>query len=215
MIELLEVGFKLFFTLFCATSPFLLIGLIFFFLKKRRNKKYDIPTPTSPTTTNTTPVNYQNANHTHQTGLQNPFESSINKDDIDEFYDNTICPYRQKYLLTKNEWYFYKDLKQIADELNLVVLAKIRMADLVEVNLSDKNQWRVYFNKISKKHIDFALALPDNLKIVLLIELDDNTHNEKQYERDRFIESVYKKTGYKLLRVHNSKNLKEKIETLL
>lgn len=89
------------------------------------------------------------------------------------------------------------------------------MADLVEVNVADKNQWSTYFNKISRKHIDFALALPDNLKIVLLVELDDNTHNEKQYERDRFIESVYKKTGYKLLRVHNTKNLKEKIETLL
>ncbi len=137
------------------------------------------------------------------------------KESIDEYYQNQYIPYRPKYFLTKNELYFYKELKKIADEKNLVVLSKVRVADLVEVEPMDRGQWQTYFNKINRKHVDFALANPQNLKIELLIELDDYSHNDKQYERDRFLEAVYKKTNYKLLRVKGIVNLKENIEGTL
>lgn len=138
-----------------------------------------------------------------------------NKENIDEYYNNQYIPYRPKYFLTKNELYFYKELKEIAKENNLVVLAKIRLADLVEVEPMYKSKWQTYFNKINKKHVDFALANPQNLQIKLLIELDDYSHNEQQYERDRFVEAIYNKTGYKLLRVKGTFNLKEKVEGTL
>lgn len=48
--------------------------------------------------------------------------------------DAEKLPYRKKYLLTKNEYGFYKNLKEIADKYGYAVLAKIRFADLVEVN---------------------------------------------------------------------------------
>lgn len=124
-------------------------------------------------------------------------------------------PYRKKLLLTKNEWAFYKGLKPVADELGYSILAKIRVADLVEVTSKDRSEWQTYFNKINKKHIDFALAKPENLQIELLIELDDSTHNEKQAKRDEFIDRLYSQTGYKLLRVRGSGNVKEKIQTVL
>lgn len=124
-------------------------------------------------------------------------------------------PYKKKLLLTKNEWSFYKALKPAADELGYTVLAKIRVADLVEVAVSDRSEWQKYFNKINKKHIDFALAKPENLQIVLLIELDDNSHNDAQKKRDEFIEALYKQTGYKLLRTKGMGRLKEAIEAAL
>lgn len=125
-------------------------------------------------------------------------------------------PYRKKLLLTKNEWAFYKELKPIADEMKLSVLAKIRVADLVEVDGSvNKSEWQKYFNKINKKHIDFALANPANLRIELLIELDDNSHNNAQIERDKFVEELYKKTGYAFLRTRGTGDLKNKISTAL
>lgn len=124
-------------------------------------------------------------------------------------------PYKKKLLLTKNEWSFYKALKPAADELGYTVLAKIRVADLVEVTSSDRSEWQKYFNKINKKHIDFALAKPENLQIVLLVELDDNSHNEAQKQRDEFIEALYKQTGYKLLRTKGTGSLKETIEKAL
>ena len=124
-------------------------------------------------------------------------------------------PYKKKLLLTKNEWSFYKSLKPVADELGYSVLAKIRIADLVEVTAKDRSEWQRYFNKINKKHVDFVLAKTDNLQIVLLIELDDNSHNETQKQRDTFIDELYKQTGYKLLRTRGTGDLKEKIESIL
>lgn len=124
-------------------------------------------------------------------------------------------PYKKKLLLTKHEWSFYKSLKPVADELGYSVLAKIRVADLVEVTAKDRSEWQKYFNKVNKKHIDFVLAKPENLQIVLLIELDDNSHNEAQKQRDEFIEALYKQTGYKLLRTRGNAELKEKILSTL
>lgn len=42
-------------------------------------------------------------------------------------------PYHKKFLLTKNEWSFYKNLKKITDRYGLHILAKVRVADLVDV----------------------------------------------------------------------------------
>lgn len=135
---------------------------------------------------------------------------------LGESIKNTkTLPYKKRPLLTKNEWNFYKGLKPAADELGYSILAKIRVADLVEVTAKDRSEWQTYFNKVNKKHIDFALAKPENLEVELLIELDDSTHDELQKERDQFINELYSQTEYKLLRVRNNKNIKEKIENIL
>ncbi len=122
-------------------------------------------------------------------------------------------PYYRKNLLTKNEWAFYKQLKPIADKMNLSILAKVRVADLVDIQKGlTKSEWQTAFNRVNKKHIDFILCNPDNLYPLLLVELDDSTHQqEKQKERDEFVEALYKKTGYKLLRVSGAGNIEEKI----
>lgn len=135
--------------------------------------------------------------------------------EVEEKTETIEMPYKKKYLLTKNEWYFYKGLKPVADELGYTILAKIRVADLIEVVAKDPKEKMAYTNKVNRKHIDFALARPENLKIELLIELDDMSHSTKQKDRDEFIEKLYEKAGYKLLRVHGSGYLKEKIENIL
>jgi hypothetical protein len=122
--------------------------------------------------------------------------------------------YRRKYLLTKHEWDFYKHLKPIADQLGLAVLAKIRMADLVETVSDSNSGYYRGFGKVKAKHVDFALARPENLYIELLIELDDNSH-VKGNKRDAFVESVYAAVGYKLLRVRNEIGLEDNIRTAL
>lgn len=141
------------------------------------------------------------------------FKNKQVSDDSVKITEN--LPYRKKFLLTKNEWAFYKSLKPVADELGYTVLAKIRVADLVEVTAKNRSEWQKYFNKVNKKHVDFVLAKPENLQIVLLIELDDNSHNESQKSRDAFIDALYKQTGYKLLRTRGTAELKEQIETIL
>lgn len=124
--------------------------------------------------------------------------------------------YAKKELLTNNEKYFYNDLKSVAKDLNLCVLAKIRLADLIEiVNSKDNREYYSLFGRIKSKHIDFALA-DEDLKIKLIIELDDKSHLKKSaIKRDKFKDEVLTKCGYTILRATNSNNLKTKIESIL
>lgn len=145
-----------------------------------------------------------------------PFKSRDNKKKINEtnkIYTKENLPYRRKYLLTKNELEFYKYLKIIADELNLCVLSKIRLADLIEVYSHKNNsEYFKYFGKIKAKHIDFALAKKENLEIILLIELDDFSHNRQDRKsRDKFIDKICKQCNYKILHTQDNILLKEKI----
>ncbi len=112
-------------------------------------------------------------------------------------------PYRKTYLLTKNEYAFYQKIRKTAEACQLQILAKIRLADLVEVEeMADKKKWYRYFNQIKSKHIDFAVAR--NMEILFLIELDDRSHEEEsRQKRDIFVNAVLEKTGYQLLRVHH------------
>lgn len=122
-------------------------------------------------------------------------------------------PYRKKYLLTKNEYRFYKSLRPIADTLGLDVLAKIRMGDLVQPLPNwNKSEWYTQWGRVKSRHVDFALVDPASMYVKLLIELDDASHNDTQAkETDQFKNDVYASAGYKLLRVRNEHQLEEKI----
>ena len=130
---------------------------------------------------------------------------------IDE--DIEKLPYRRKFLLTKNEYWFYKSLKEIADKYGFAVLAKIRFADLVEVSAeADKKEYMKYFGKIKSKHIDFILCKKDNLYPELVIELNDSSHNkEDRIKRDEFVKKIAEKVGYKMVFVDGTQNLEETI----
>ena len=141
--------------------------------------------------------------------------------DLDEnavsFDKEEKLPYRRKYLLTKNEYWFYKTLKQIADKNGYSVIAKVRLADLIEVNSEvERKDYLKYFGKIKSKHIDFILCDGENLYPLLLIELNDNSHKkEDRADRDGFIEKIAEKTGYKILFVSGTQGLEEKILSAL
>ena len=134
-------------------------------------------------------------------------ETVGNDEDIEKL------PYRRKFLLTKNEYWFYKSLKEIADKYDFAVLAKIRFADLVEVSAeADKKEYMKYFGKIKSNHIDFILCKKDNLYPELLIELNDSSHNtEDRIKRDEFIKKIAEKVGYKMVFVDGTQNLEETI----
>lgn len=121
---------------------------------------------------------------------------------------------KKDYLLTQTELKFYKLLKQITDELNLVVCPQVTLYQIVQ-NKNFKD-----FNKIQNKSIDFVIAEP-NLKIKLCIELDDYTHNKnKRIKRDEFINKLFADLNIKLIRIpvqnyYNLEELKQKIQESL
>lgn len=122
-----------------------------------------------------------------------------------------IYPYHKKLLLTKNEYFFYKRLKEtISKATNTQILAKIRLADIIEVNDGlTRQEWGKYFSKIKSKHIDFAIA--QDMKILMLIELDDNSHNsESREKRDEFVEKALKAANITFIRTYGDTSLIEK-----
>ena len=120
-------------------------------------------------------------------------------------------PYHFKYLLTKNEWDFYKKMKVVADRYNLHIIAKVRLADLVEVdNYLTGNAFNKYFWKIQAKHVDFVLCNPENLAVIAILELEDGSHNTaERAKRDNFVDKVLKKCGYKIIHTYNGSNIED------
>jgi len=115
-------------------------------------------------------------------------------------------PYHFKYLLTKNEWDFYKKMKVVADKHDLHIIAKVRLADLVEVDdYLTGNAFNKYFWKIQAKHVDFVLCNPSNLAVLAIVELDDSSHNAsaERAERDDFVDKVLTKCNYKIIHTYN------------
>jgi len=115
--------------------------------------------------------------------------------------------YKSKLLLTANEQDFYNKMKGYVYSQGLHIITKIRLADLIEPKANqyrNRSEWTTNFNKISAKHIDFAIVNND-MKILFLIELDDNTHNySDRQNRDEFVNKALLDNGYMLLRVYNN-----------
>ncbi len=140
---------------------------------------------------------YINVKNRNQTKDENKVESNM--------------PYTKKYLLTKNEWAFYKKIKPICDKNNIHIISKVRLADIIEVKKGLDNQERQkYFNKIINKHIDFILCNPENLAILALVELDDKSHERKErIESDNFKNNLFKTVGYKLIRTNQQSDFEK------
>ena len=106
--------------------------------------------------------------------------------------------YQAKYLLTKNEWHEYKKLKELAAGKGLQICPKVRVLDIIEPRTS-KDHYMTLLNKVQSKHIDF-LVTDNDLRIMGIIELDDNSHNKMdRQERDEFLDTILKSVGYKVV----------------
>ena len=118
---------------------------------------------------------------------------------------------KKEYLLSKNELKFYRILKQITDNLGYSLFCQVSLYQLLK---SDDFK---DFNKIKSKSIDFVIT-QENCKILICIELDDNTHNQaKRIERDNFVNKLFKDLDIKLLRIpvqnyYNMEELEQKIK---
>lgn len=128
-------------------------------------------------------------------------------------YKNEYRYKKRPYLLTQNEYHFYKALVPIANEKSLTICPKVRLADIIE---PQKGQhWKGAFAKIKSKHIDFLLC-EGPLIPILAIELDDNSHNRaERIERDQFVDQALQQSGIPIIHTQGNGNLKEKIESTI
>jgi len=82
-----------------------------------------------------------------------------------------------------------------------LVLAHVRLADLVEVETGGI----AAFNSVAQKHVDFVLCDPRTTRPVLVIELDDRSHNSHHARsRDEAKDAALLSAGLAVLRVRAS-----------
>ena len=110
-------------------------------------------------------------------------------------------PTGRERLHTTAEHSFYLLLLQAVGDW-VAVCPKVNLGDLLYVKSKDHSEYRIYTNKIDRKHIDFLLCDPKTVKPILGIELDDKSHRRAdRKERDRFVEHVFAAAKLPLARV--------------
>lgn len=131
---------------------------------------------------------------------------------IDE--KNLLMPYKRKFLLTKTEYLFYKELKVQCDQNNLLICPKVRLEDIVEV--TDKDNLYKYRGYVKSRHIDFLIC-NDKLHMLGAIELDDKSHNRKSAQKtDEFKDNLFRTIDMPLFRIKvESINYNEKINQII
>ena len=127
-------------------------------------------------------------------------------------------PYERRPLLSQNEQTLYTVLKKVADKEGLMILIKMRLADIMAVR-ADARDYMEAFNKIKAKHTDFILVDPYTMDVVAGVELDDPSHLKKdREERDIFVDGAYRACGIPLLHVWNpvtEEELREAVRRVL
>jgi len=124
----------------------------------------------------------------------------------------TPFPYKKnKYLFSLTERSFYNVLEKITSKENYLLFSKVRMEDLLWIprNISSKERfgWR---NRIKSRHVDFLICDKENISPLLVIELDDSSHNTiKAKRKDAFVNKVFKDAEIPLLRVKVKKYYSE------
>ncbi len=83
------------------------------------------------------------------------------------------------------------------------VFGKVRAADVMQVTKGmNRSTWQQTFNRIQSKHFDFVICRASDSAILLLIELDDKSHNNNsRVERDAFVEQAAEAASLPLLRI--------------
>lgn len=89
-----------------------------------------------------------------------------------------ISVYKKRNFLTKNEQDCFIHLKKILPEYH--ICPQVSMGAVIEPNhFKNKSQQTILRNKVQSKVIDFVI-LNSNMETAFVIELDDNSHNNKK-----------------------------------
>lgn len=116
-------------------------------------------------------------------------------------------PYKsKKNLVTSAERSFFGVLNAaIGDSFH--VFMKVRLADVLAIRKGlSKSARQSAFNKIRSKHLDFVICDKNDLSIVGVIELDDQSHKlNHRKERDLFIDCALEAAEIPFLHINAQK----------
>lgn len=117
-------------------------------------------------------------------------------------YTNYFEP--QKYIMTFTELKFYKQFFEIAQRLNLILLSKVSLHELVIIK--DTLYRPMALKQCGTESIDFVFV-DENGKIILCIRLQDPYINK--FKKERFITELFDELNIKLVRIKLNDYLNE------
>ncbi len=123
-------------------------------------------------------------------------------------------------LFTAAERSFLGVLEQILGS-EYRILGKIRLSDMIQPRRGLSNSARTNaFNRISGKHVDFAICDPRTLQVVGVIELDDASHKWSSARRgDEWKDKALAAAGVPTVRIpaqraYNPAEIRERLSTI-
>jgi hypothetical protein len=103
--------------------------------------------------------------------------------------------------LSPAELSFYGVLKDAVNG-RAAINSKVGLNDLFYVKMDDQSRFRLYTNKIDRKHVDFLICDPITMHPLVGIELDDKSHQRADRQaRDEFVDQVFKAAGLPILHI--------------
>lgn len=117
----------------------------------------------------------------------------------------------QAALFTPAEQHFMMSLEMAIEGLPVRLFGKTRIADLIRVTRGlASDDYSAAFSKIRSKHADFVLVHPLSFAPLLVIELDDSSHeaDDRQF-RDAWVDEAYAQAGLPILHVPLRKRYSE------
>lgn len=157
------------------------IAIVLFFLLSQKKK-----TPSFPTKPKDEPIEDK--------------QEKFKREERKQEELNLQNAYQKKWVFTYNEKNAFWKLKNIAEKKGYIVFAKVRLIDLLEP-VQGNPKYKTLFYKVQSKHVDFVLC-DQKLVARIIVELDDSSHEKAdRAERDKFVDTILRNTGYKIIRV--------------
>ena len=120
------------------------------------------------------------------------FGGSDDNSDTDNYSDTTT--YIPKKFLSNKEYNFLTKFIDLEDELHVNIVPQVNLASIIE-KVSDSR-----FHNELFRNIDYGIFSADYSKVLLLIELNDDSHNDyHRRERDKKVRKICDKVGIKLI----------------
>jgi hypothetical protein len=105
------------------------------------------------------------------------------------------------HFLSPAEHSFFRVLKSVVSD-SALISTKVNLGDLFYAKSSEASKYRIYTNKIDRKHVDFLLCDPNTVQPIAGIELDDRSHQRSDRQaRDEFVENVFRAARLPLVRI--------------
>ncbi len=97
--------------------------------------------------------------------------------------------FKKQFFLTIAEYKFFEIIKKIIGE-EYVIFPQVNLASILNVRVNKYNTYK-YRNPVNRKILDFVVFEKKYISPVLVIELDDSSHNSiDRKQRDELVDSV-------------------------